>query len=313
MFRAVPVALFVAALLTATSASAQSLRLAIKDGLVNLDANGATVRQILDEWARVGGTRVVNGDKVTGGPVTLKLENMPERQALEIILRNVAGYMTAPRAAAAAPGASMYDRILVLPTSSAPVGGNAANNNNNGGGNRGNSAPRFQPPRPADDDNDADEPAPEVDPGSVFTFPQPGQFPGANTGFGQPAQPGGAPTQGNPFAPTQQPPQNSPFGQPQNVPFVPVQPGATPFGTPMPPGASPFGTPVQPGTTPFGTPVPLDQNQGQVPPVFTFTPQTPQPQTQPGQPNGFNVVGTPVPGVVQQPTTPGQTRPPRQQ
>ena len=56
--------------------------------------------------------QVVGADKITGAPLTLKLVDMPERQALDIILRNVAGFMAAPRTAAAAPGASAYDRIL---------------------------------------------------------------------------------------------------------------------------------------------------------------------------------------------------------
>lgn len=303
MLRTVSACSVLAVLLTTASVSAQPLSLSIKDGLVNLDANGATVRQILDEWARIGGTRVVNGDRVTGAPVTLKLENVPERQALEIILRNVAGYMTAPRAATAAPGASMYDRIMVLPTSTAPAGATAAANNN-----RGQQTPRFVPPRPSEQDNAADDAEPEIDPGSVFTFPQPGQFPGA--GFGQAAQAPVPAQPGNPFAPTQPQPQQTPFGQPQNMPFVPMQPGQTPFGTPLQPGATPFGTPVQPGTTPFGTPMQLEPAPGQPPPVFTFTPQTPS-----APPTGFGVVGTPVPGVVQQPpppqTPPGQ-RPPKQ-
>ena len=82
-------------------------------------------RQILAEWARIGGTKIVGADKITGAPLTLKLVNMPERQALDIILRNVAGFMAAPRLASAAPGASAYDRILILATSSAPRTGNA--------------------------------------------------------------------------------------------------------------------------------------------------------------------------------------------
>lgn len=301
MHRTVRVFGLVTALLVAASASAQQpLNLEIRDGLVNLDANGATVRQILDEWARVGGTRVVNGDRITGQPVTLTLENMPERQALEIILRNVAGYMTAPRATSATPGASMYDRIFVLPTSTAPVGA-AANANANGNGNRA-VPPRFV--RPGDDRADeqaADQP-PDVDPGAVFTFPQPGQFPGA-TGFGQPmAQPQQQPqpTPGNPFAPTPVQPQTMPFGQqPTNGPFVPVQPG----------GTTPFGTPVQPSATPFGTPITVQPTQnGQPPTVFTFTPQEQLTPTAPAPTGGFGTV-TPVPGVVQPPPPQGQ-RPP---
>ena len=54
---------------------------------------------ILEEWARLGGATIVNGERVAGAPVTLELTNVPERQALDVILRSVAGYMLAPRRA----------------------------------------------------------------------------------------------------------------------------------------------------------------------------------------------------------------------
>ncbi|MCA1583285.1 MAG: hypothetical protein LC791_00450, partial [Acidobacteria bacterium] len=238
------------------------------------------------EWGKVGGTRVVNGDRVTGAPVTLKLENMPERQALEIILRSVAGYMAAPRSASAAPGASMYDRIMVLPTSTPPPPVAAAGNRN--------TPPRFVPPRPGESSDDpAMEQPVEGDPGAVFSFPQPGQFPGA---FGQPGAPQAQPQPGNnPFAPTQ--PQATPFGQPgATMPFVPVPPGQTPFGTPVQPGTTPFGTPIQPGTAP----------PGQAPAGFNFTPQV-QPTNPAEPPAGSPVIGTPVPGAA----PPSPQRPPR--
>ncbi len=66
-------------------------RVEFRDGFVTIDAKNVTVRQILAEWARLGGTRVVNGDRVAGAPVTLHLVNVPERQALEVLLRSVSG------------------------------------------------------------------------------------------------------------------------------------------------------------------------------------------------------------------------------
>jgi hypothetical protein len=284
------------AIALAAPAAAQQVDLRIENGRVSLDANGATPRQILDAWARVGGTKVVNGERIPGSALTLKLDNVPERDALEIILRSAAGYVAAPRSAAAVPGASMYDRILVLPTSTAPAATAASG--------RQPAMPRNMPARPTDDQDNppVEEPA-EVDPGAVFTFPQPANTP-ANFGtgpFGQPAQPGAF------FGQPQQPP---PAAQPGN-PFAPVQPAApTPFGTPVQPGQ--FGTPVQPG--PFGTPMQPGANQPYVvpnqvpgqPPVFTFIPtEVPQPQS------GTTVIGSPTPGVVQQPNQPGQQRPPR--
>jgi hypothetical protein len=82
---------------------------------VSIDAQDVTVRQILTEWARVGKTRFVNGERISGGPITLKFEAMPERQALDIILRSIPGYMAMPRATLVAD-ASLYDRILIMPT-----------------------------------------------------------------------------------------------------------------------------------------------------------------------------------------------------
>jgi len=107
-------------LLAALAAHAQQpVQLQFQNGLVTLRAQNAPVRVILAEWARLGGATIVNGDRVAGPPVTLELSGVPERQALDIVLRSVAGYMLAPRRAGAG-GASAFDRIMILPTSVAP-------------------------------------------------------------------------------------------------------------------------------------------------------------------------------------------------
>jgi hypothetical protein len=97
----------------------QSVNLQFSNGRVSLRAQNAPVRAILAEWARLGGAIIVNGDRVAGAPVTLELTDVPESQALDIVLRNVAGYMLGPRRAGTS-GASAYDRIMILPTSVAP-------------------------------------------------------------------------------------------------------------------------------------------------------------------------------------------------
>ena len=102
----------------ASSSRAATLTLSIQNGLVSLDAQNVTVRQILTEWARVGKTRIVNVERLAGEPVTLKFERVPEKQALDIILRAVPGYMAAPRETFLAD-ASIYDRILVMATTTA--------------------------------------------------------------------------------------------------------------------------------------------------------------------------------------------------
>jgi hypothetical protein len=92
--------------------------------MVTLRARDVTVREILSEWARVGRTRVVNGERIPGGPLSLELTGVPERQALDVILRSVSGYMAAKRVVPASD-ASIFDRIMVLPTST-PVAASTA-------------------------------------------------------------------------------------------------------------------------------------------------------------------------------------------
>jgi hypothetical protein len=262
----------------------QHLKLELKDGRATLEANGVPARLILAEWAKVGGTKVVGGDKVTGAPLTLKLIDMPERQALDIILRNVAGFMAAPRQASAAPGASTYDRILILASSSAPAQAAGAARPN-APGTPGSITERRLPPRPPNVPGVQPEPVEAVDDQEpddqtdattqpVFTFP---------------AAPG-----------SQQP------GNPVFVPVNPNNPGA--FGRAGQPGMV---TAPQPTTAPMIT---LQPNPNGQPTIFNFVPanegqQQPPPQ-QPGQ-SGF-VIGSPTPGMIQQPApTPGQpTRPP---
>ena len=103
----------------APAAAQQPLRLEIRAGLVNLHAQNIPLRQILTEWARVGGTRIVKAERVTGAPVTVDLQGVSERQALDVLLRGVAGYVLASRPVSGS-GASAFDRIVILATSTAP-------------------------------------------------------------------------------------------------------------------------------------------------------------------------------------------------
>jgi hypothetical protein len=103
---------------TASPSLAAGLKLSIHDGLVSLDAQDVTVRQILTEWERVGKTRMINVERITGGPVTLKFDNTPEKQALDIVLRTIPGYVALPRATPVAD-ASLYERILIMATTTA--------------------------------------------------------------------------------------------------------------------------------------------------------------------------------------------------
>ena len=106
---------FLAIVCFALPCAAAGLQLSIQDGKVSIDAQDVTIRQILTEWARVGKTRIVNVERLAGGPITIKLEGVPEKQALDIILRAVPGYVASPRETFIAT-ASVYDTILIMAT-----------------------------------------------------------------------------------------------------------------------------------------------------------------------------------------------------
>ena len=192
-------ALFLTAALSVAAAwpaSAQNLRVEFNEGRVSVDATAVPVRTILTEWGKVGGTKIVGAEKITGAPLTVKLIDVTEAQALETILRSVAGYMAAPRNTG--EGSSMYDRILVMATSTTPppAARPTPANTNNGAFN---GTQRFIPPRQAQQrEQPEQEEQPEQDenpPGPpVFTFPPPGQ-----NGFqNQPGQIQSAPQNGQP-------------------------------------------------------------------------------------------------------------------
>ena len=101
----------------ATTTASADVHITMADGKVTVSAKDATVGQILNEWARVGQTRIINIDRLPGTPVSIELTNLPEAQALDTVLRSASGYLAAPRAVAL-PNASAYDRIFVLATSS---------------------------------------------------------------------------------------------------------------------------------------------------------------------------------------------------
>jgi hypothetical protein len=203
-------------LAAASTATAGELQLSLANGRATLIATDVPVRQILAEWARIGDTRIVNGERVLGPNLTLQLIDRPEREVLDAVLRTVAGYVAAPRGTAAA-NLSVYDRILILPASQAPAYTPASV-----------STPTFTPPpRPV--------PMPDDDP-----IEQPNVLP---PGVHMP--PGAVPQ-------PQQPASQTAPGMPQTLPrpgmLPPPAPGTpniynpnVPGGRPLPPGVRPPG------------------------------------------------------------------------
>jgi hypothetical protein len=111
------VALSVFVWIAAGSVAFADVRLSFRDGRVSLVAKDATVGQILAEWAKIGQTKIVNVEQIPGAPLTIELENITEGRALDVVLRTVSGYITAPRAIGV-PNASRFDRIILMAASS---------------------------------------------------------------------------------------------------------------------------------------------------------------------------------------------------
>ncbi|MFO7694450.1 MAG: hypothetical protein R6V57_15295 [Vicinamibacterales bacterium] len=106
-------------------ARAGEVRLSIKDGRVALVARDATLREILVEWERVGGTRIVNRDRVPGTRLTLEFADVSEEQVLTTLLRPMAGYM-ASRRIGPEGGASAFSRIVLMPALATPASAGVA-------------------------------------------------------------------------------------------------------------------------------------------------------------------------------------------
>jgi len=216
---------FAALCLSVATANAGELRLTIANGRVTMVAQDVSVRQILDEWGRVGQTKVVGAERLTGPMVTMEFTDVPEGRALDAILRSASGYIAKPRLEGTV-GVSAYDRILIMPASKAPAATAPP--------------PTFNSPRPqpqvvmpnvvVDDDIE-----PGAVPPGVNSIPQPQPFPGPSsmpTGV-QPAQPTQTLTKPGMLPP---PNPNVPGGNPYQTTPPPQQPGIRPPGVPGGPG-----------------------------------------------------------------------------
>jgi hypothetical protein len=174
----------------AVPSTAGQVKLELRGGLVTLDAKDATIREIFAEWARVGKTQVVNAETAPGGPLTLQFTDVPERQALEILLRSVAGFLAVARTSQL-DSASMYDRIVVMPVARPAVVAVSA-------GGRPASQPQqpsrdrivIPPPMAVDDDEDV-QAAPMPVQGAYGGAQQPGMPTFVQFGGGNAANPNG--------------------------------------------------------------------------------------------------------------------------
>jgi hypothetical protein len=198
----------------ASPSFAGQVRLVMHDGLVTIEARDATLREILAEWSRVGQTRIVNAESVPGGPMTIDLTDVPERQALDTLLRSAPGFLAVPRDVPKAL-ASIYDRIVLMPGTRPAVGSTSVS-----------PAPFGQSASSLSRDRTMSQPAVVVDDDEEQVPNLQMRTLGAPAGAAQPGMPtapvpfigAGMGRQGQPAT------QGNPSGTPYVVPYNPNQP-----------------------------------------------------------------------------------------
>lgn len=99
--------------LAASPAAGQAPDVSFTAGRVTITAHEAPVAAILGAWEQHGGSIIVGAGGLPDQPVSVQLVDVPERDALRVLLRAAAGYVALPRAASQ-PGASAYDRVLIM-------------------------------------------------------------------------------------------------------------------------------------------------------------------------------------------------------
>lgn len=134
--------------------AADDLELSFHEGRVTVIATDVSVQTILQEWSRVGRTDFVDADKLTGPPVRLQLVDVPEADALRVLLRQAAGYVAAPRTTPPLEG-SRFDRVLVMASSRRPASSSYA------------PSPGSSVPRPVPAQREPATSVPGFDPGSM--------------------------------------------------------------------------------------------------------------------------------------------------
>ena len=205
----------------ASPALAGDVKVTLNQGLVTIIAEDVPVSRILAEWSRVGQTRIVNGEKLMT-VVSLQLVDMPERKALDILLRSASGYMAAERPMPVM-GASAFDRIMIMPFSRPPAAAPVPTSTNSMPQPFG-PRPQQMVPNPVDDDHPVMPPGmggPQNAPTGQQTSPVPGMLPQNNTNQNPNAAPGQQQTLPRPGflpAPPGAPNQPVPFGAPPKPP-----------------------------------------------------------------------------------------------
>jgi len=233
--------------IVSTPLHADTVQLSIRAGRLSLVAINATPAQILAAWSRAGGVLIVHAEQMPSAPISITLDSVPEEQALDTLLRPTVGYLAVRRSDPAESG-SIFDRIVIVPTSQAVRQTAPA-------------SPATTFPTSTSPQRPAPQPAgttPQVQPQGIPQGPGVTRLVGPD---GQPVEDDQAGAPSAPYNPGDAPDNRPRVGAPAPVP-VPAQLQQTPQAE----------QPNSPPSAPVGVPRP-----GMVVPA----PQTPQQQQQP--------------------------------
>lgn len=158
--------------------SARKLEISFSGGKVSLAAENVSLQEVLAEWARKGGSKIVNAERLPGTPVTLLFENQPEGDVMRALLREAPGVGVAMRAEPPAGGSTVQTVfILAVRTTTATTNPTTSINQPQPQLNTPQAAPRMIQGSPDD----------EIPPVRPLVGDQPPQTPGAPGGAAQPA------------------------------------------------------------------------------------------------------------------------------
>jgi hypothetical protein len=92
----------------------RKLDISFNAGKVTIVAENVTLAEILGEWSRKGGSKIVNAERLPGTPVMFtEFKDQPEADVLRTLLREAPGYGAAMRATPPA-GASAVQTVFIL-------------------------------------------------------------------------------------------------------------------------------------------------------------------------------------------------------
>lgn len=106
--------------------NARKLDVSFSDGRVTIVAENVTLQEILAEWAKKGGSRIINAERLPAARVMLtEFKDQPEAEVLRTLLREAPGYGAAMRTDAPTGGSTVQTVFILAARAIAPTATNA--------------------------------------------------------------------------------------------------------------------------------------------------------------------------------------------